>query len=269
MSDESKIILITGASSGIGKASAEYLTKQGYTVFGTSRYPGSYPAPENFTMLQMDVTDETTIANAIAKIIETEGHLDVLINNAGYGIAGTIEDTSIDKVQEQFDTLFFGTVRVINKVLPIMKNQNSGMIINISSIGGLIGLPYQAYYSAAKFALEGFTEALYKELYSSNIHTVLIEPGDFKTGFTAKRQIVNKSKKSEKFNKAISVIENDEQNGENPIKIAKLIHKILNTNNPRLRYVIGAFDQKLSVYLKKILPDRLFDWIIMKHYKVV
>ena len=269
MSDNSKVILITGTSSGIGKASAEYLAKQGHTVFGTSRYPGSYPKPNDFTMLQMDITDEITIANAITKIIETEGHLDVLINNAGYGIAGTIEDTSIDKAREQFDNLFFGTVRVINKVLPIMKNQNFGLIINISSIGGLIGLPYQAYYSAAKFALEGFTEALYKELCSSNIHTVLIEPGDFKTGFTAKRQIVNKSKHSEKFNKAISVIEKDEQNGENPIKIAKLIHKIINTNNPRLRYVIGAFDQKLSIYLKKILPNRLFDWIIMKHYKVI
>ena len=174
MSDNSKVILITGTSSGIGKACAEYLTKQGYTVYGTSRYPGSYTKPDDYTILQMDVTDETTIANAITKIIETEGHLEVVINNAGYGIAGIIEDTSIDKGQEQIDNLFFGTARVIKKVLPIMKNKNSGLIINISSIGGLIGLLYEAYYSAAKFAFDGFTEAVYKELYSSNICTVLI-----------------------------------------------------------------------------------------------
>ena len=160
MTTKSKVVLITGASSGIGKVSANYLAEEGFIVYGTSRFPGSYPEPSNYKLLQMDVTDSETITNAIDYIIEKEGSLDVLINNAGMGIAGDVEHTSINKDKEQIDTLLFGTLRLIKKVLPIMRKQNSGMIINISSIGGLIGLPYQNMYSAAKFAVEGLSEAL-------------------------------------------------------------------------------------------------------------
>ncbi|MBU0528412.1 SDR family NAD(P)-dependent oxidoreductase [bacterium] len=269
MSDNSKVILITGASSGIGKASAEYLAQQGHIVFGTSRYPGSFPKPNDYTILQMDVTDDNSIQTAINQIIENKGKLDVLINNAGFGIAGAIEHTSIDKAKEQFETNFFGTVRLIKSVLPIMRKQDFGLIINISSIGGLIGLPFQSMYSAAKFAVEGLSEALYKELRTSKIRVVLVEPGDFKTNFTERRDIDKISATSENFSKVIEVIENDENNGQDPILIAKLLVKIINKSNPRLRYVIGAFDQKLAAFLKRILPNRLFDWIIMKHYMVV
>ena len=269
MISNSKVILITGASSGIGKASANYLAEQGNIVFGTSRFPGSYPNPENFKMLQMDITDNPTIEAAVEQIVREQGRIDVLINNAGFGIAGAAEDTSIVKGKEQFDTLFFGAVRLINKVLPLFRNQNSGLIINISSIGGLIGLPYQAYYSAAKFAIEGYTEALYKELRPTNIKTVLIEPGDFNTEFTSKRQIIRKSKQSDSFSKTLKVIEDDEQNGKDPIKIAQLIHKIIENKKPKLRYIVGSFHQKLAAFLKRILPNRLFDWIIMKHYRVI
>jgi short-subunit dehydrogenase len=173
MSDNSKVILITGSSSGIGKASAEYLAQQGHIVFGTSRYPGSYPKPDSYTV--------DSIQTAVDQIVEDKGRIDVLINNAGFGIAGAMENTSIGKAKEQFETNFFGTVRLIKSVLPIMRKQDSGLIINISSIGGLIGLPYQSMYSASKFAIEGLTESLYKELRSSNIKIVLVEPGDFKT----------------------------------------------------------------------------------------
>jgi len=268
MSDKSKVILITGASSGIGKASAEHLAENGHIIYGTSRYPGSYPNPSNFTMLQMDVTDNETISNSIEYIIDKESRIDVLINNAGMGIAGDLEHTSIGKAKDQFETNFFGPLRLIKSVLPIMRKQNSGMIINISSIGGLIGLPYQNIYSSTKFAIEGLTESLYKELRSANIKVVLVEPGDFKTEFTQRRNIDKISAKSEKFNKVIEVIENDENNGQNPILIGNLLIKIINKSNPRLRYTVGAFDQKLAALLKRILPNRLFDWIIMKHYKV-
>lgn len=268
MSDNSKVILITGASSGIGKASAEYLAKRGHTVFGTSRYPGSYEKPGKYTMLQMDVTDTDSIQTAVNRIIEDKDKIDVLINNAGFGIAGAMEDTSIDKAKEQFETNFFGTVRLIKSVLPIMHKQNSGLIINISSIGGLIGLPFQSMYSASKFAIEGLTESLYKELHSTYIKVVLVEPGDFKTEFTKRRDIDNNSVKSDKFNTVIEVIENDENNGQNPIIIGKLLNQIINKAKPLLRYTVGAFDQKLAAMLKRLLPNRLFDWIIMKHYKV-
>ncbi len=268
MPSTSKVILITGASSGIGKIAAKHLAENGHRVYGTSRFPGSYPTPTNFTLLQMDVTENDTIADAIEQIIKTEKRIDVLINNAGMGIAGDLEHTSIDKAKTQFETNFFGPLRLIKNVLPIMRKQDSGMIINISSIGGLIGLPYQNMYSATKFAIEGLTEALYKELHSTNIKVVMVEPGDFKTDFTARRDIEKESIKFDKFKKVIEVIEQDENNGQDPIKIAQLLSKIINKSNPRLRYVVGAFDQKLAAFLKRILPNRLFDWIIIKHYKV-
>jgi len=269
MPDTSKVILITGASSGIGKASAEYLAECGHKVYGTSRYPGSYPTPSNYTLLPLDVTNNNTISLAIEQILKDEQRIDVLINNAGMGIAGDLEHTSIDKDKEQLETLFFGTLRMIKQILPIMRKQNSGMIINISSIGGLIGLPYQNMYSAAKFAVEGLSEALYKELRPTNIKVVLVEPGDFNTSFTARRDIDKVSAKSASFQKVIEQIEHDENNGQHPIKIAKAISKIINKPNPRLRYVVGAFDQSLAAFLKRLLPNRLFDWIIMKHYKVL
>ena len=269
MSDSYKVILITGASSGIGKASAEYLAQQGHTVFGTSRYPGSYPKPNNYTILQMDVTEIESIETAVNRIIQDKGKIDVLINNAGFGIAGAMEDISISKAKEQFETNFFGAVRLIKSVLPIMRKQDSGLIINISSIGGLIGLPYQGIYSASKFAIEGLTESLHKELHSSKIKITLVEPGDFKTSFTEKREIPKNAKLSTAFRNTLKIIENDENNGQDPILIGKLLNKIINQSNPRLRYTVGAFDQKLAAFLKRILPNRLFDWIIMKHYKVV
>ena len=268
MSNKSKVILITGASSGIGKASAEYLTQQGHTVFGTSRYPGSYPKPNNYTVLQMDVTEIESIQTAINQIIENKGKIDVLINNAGFGLAGAIQDTSIGKAKEQFETNFFGTVRLIKSVLPIMRKQEFGLIINISSIGGLIGLPYQSMYSASKFAIEGLTESLYKELRSTKIKIVLVEPGDFATSFMKKREIPKNATQSDPFNTTLGIIEYDEKNGQDPIIIGKLLNNIINKSNPRLRYAVGAFDQKLAVFLKRGLPNRLFDWIIMKHYKV-
>jgi len=269
MSNKSKVILITGASSGIGKASAEYLAQQGYTVFGTSRYPGSYPKPNDYKMLQMDVTEPDSIQTAVNQIIDSESKIDVLINNAGFGLAGTMEHTSIGKAKEQFDTNFFGTVRLIKSVLPIMRKQDSGLIINISSIGGLIGLPYQSMYSASKFAIEGLTESLYKELHSTKINVTMVEPGDFKTSFTEKREISKNANQSDAFQNTLQIIENDENSGQNPLVIGKLIDKIINKSKPRLRYTVGAFDQKLAAFLKRILPNRLFDWIIMTHYKVV
>lgn len=269
MPNSSKVVLITGASSGIGKAAAEHLAEIGHKVYGTSRYPGSYPKPTNYELIPLDVTDSDSVSSAVEFILQKEKSIDVLINNAGMGIAGDLEHTSIEKDKEQIETLFIGSLRMIKKVLPTMHKQDSGMIINISSIGGLIGLPYQNMYSAAKFAVEGLSESLYKELRSTNINVILVEPGDFKTNFTARREIDKTSIKSDSFQKVIEQIEFDENNGQNPIMIAKLLAKILEKPNPRLRYVVGAFDQKLAAFLKRLLPNRLFDWIIMKHYKVL
>lgn len=262
----SKIIFITGASSGIGFATAEYLSTQGYKVYGTSRRPENNTNITKFELLKMDVCDEASVKSVVDSIIQKEGRIDVLVNNAGYGIGAAIEDTTPEMAEAQVNTNFFGLYRVQHYVLKQMKAQDSGLIINLSSIGGVIGLPYQGLYSASKFAVEGMTEALYKELYSSNIRVCMIEPGDFKTGFTASRE--NVISKNESLNKSRDIIEHDEQSGQPPIKIAQLIAKLICKKRPKLRYPIGAFDQKLSIVLKKILPNVTFDKIIMSYYKV-
>lgn len=264
----SKVVLITGASSGIGKCAADHLAAKGYQVYGTSRHPESCPGIKNGFMIKMDVCDTASVKGAIANIVDTEGHIDVLVNNAGFGIGGAIEDTSTDMVKALFDTNFFGVCRLLQEVLPVMRRQSEGLIINMSSIGGIIGLPYQGIYSASKFAVEGLSEALYKELSSTDLKVVLIEPGDFKTGFTANRQNIKTENNADDFQRSLDVIEHDEQNGQPPLKIAYLIEKIINTPNPRLRYAVGAFDQKLSLFLKRILPNRWFDQIIMSYYKL-
>lgn len=272
MSDNSKIILITGASSGIGKASAEYLTQQGHTVFGTSRYPGSYPKPNDYTILQMDVTEIDSIQAAVTQIIEDKGKIDVLINNAGVHVAGSIEDTPIEKSKEQLEANFFGIHRMCKTVIPYMRKQQNGCIINISSIMGVMSLPYQGFYSASKFALEGMTEALRLEVRSFGIKVCLVEPGDVHIEPAHKRWKTPLSAKSpyySPFKSIMNIVERDEDNGISPEKIAHLINNIINKSNPRLRYTVGAFDQKLAALLKRLLPNRLFDWIIMKHYKIV
>lgn len=219
-------------------------------------------------MINMDVRDTGSVKKAIAYVVKKEGHIDILVNNAGFGIGGAVEDTSTEMAQALFDTNFFGICRVLQEVLPVMRRQSKGLIINMSSIGGIIGLPYQGIYSASKFAVEGLSEALYKELFLSAINVVLIEPGDFKTEFTANRQAIKTKNTSDHFQRTMTVIENDEQNGQPPLKIAYLIERIINTPNPRLRYAVGAPYQKLSIFLKKILPNRWFDQMIMSYYKL-
>lgn len=262
------VVLITGASSGIGKSIAEHLSQSGYRVYGTSRRPESYLKPEKYMLLSMDVRDPQSVKSAVEAIIETEGRIDVLVNNAGYGIGGAIENTSPEQAEAQFNTNFFGMYRVLYRVLQQMRQQAGGLIINMSSIGGLIGLPYQGIYSASKFAVEGLSEALYKELCGTGIRVVLIEPGDYKTGFTANREIVAPKNGSDRLTPSREVIEHDEQHGRSPVEIALLVDRIIRKRHPRLRYVIGAFDQKLSILLKRILPGRIFDRIIMQYYKV-
>jgi NAD(P)-dependent dehydrogenase (short-subunit alcohol dehydrogenase family) len=262
----SKVVFISGASSGIGLATAEHLTSLGYKVYGTSRKPENNKEITTFELLKMDVCDEASVKAAVDVIIKKEGRIDVLVNNAGYGVGAAIEDTPPKMAEAQVDTNFFGLYRVQHYVLKQMKVQDAGLIVNISSIGGVIGLPYQGLYSASKFAVEGMTEALYKELYTSSIRVCMIEPGDFKTGFTASRE--NVISENESLNKSRDIIEHDEQSGQAPIKIAQLIASLIVKKRPKLRYPIGAFDQKLSISLKKILPNGLFDKIIMSYYKV-
>jgi NAD(P)-dependent dehydrogenase (short-subunit alcohol dehydrogenase family) len=266
----SKVILITGVSSGIGKACAEYLSGKYDKVYGTTRRePGG---TEKYKVMQMDVRDPEAVQRVIKTIVEKEGRIDVLVNNAGIGHGGAIENYSEEEMNQEISVNFFGKVRMIKAVLPYMRSQHNGLIINVSSIGGLMGLPFQGFYSASKFAIEGLSESLRLELKPFGINVVQINPGDFKTGFTINRVIIDAEKRpnpySDQFQSTLKKIEKDETGGNDPIIIAKKIDSIIGMKKPGFHYVVGRLDQQLSVLLKRLLPARLFFWILADYYKI-
>src|SRR5258708_5663628 len=185
MNEADSVVLVTGASSGIGAIAAAFLAERGYRVYAGAR---SAVTAAGVEPIALDVSDDASVTRAIEAILAKEGRLDILVNNAGFGIAGAIEDTSIDEARAQFDVNFFGVLRMCRAVLPAMRPRKAGYIVNIGSIGGLIAIPFQGFYSASKFALEGFSEALRLEVRPFGIHVVLIEPGDHRTSFTPNRR---------------------------------------------------------------------------------
>lgn len=265
-----KVILVTGASSGIGRACALGLTQQGHRVYGTSRAPRNEDG--GFTMLPMDVTDDDSVQAAVQTLLEREGRIDVVINNAGIGYGGAIEDTAIDEAHTLFETNFFGALRVCHAVLPTMRTQGSGTIINVSSIGGLISLPFQSLYSASKAALEAMSESLRMEVKRFGIHVVLVEPGDTRTQFTANRRSTQAAEESpvhrEAYRRTQAQIEADERNGIPPETVARTVMRIVATPRPKVRYAVGLFHQKLAILVKRLVPSGLFERIIMMVYGV-
>jgi NAD(P)-dependent dehydrogenase (short-subunit alcohol dehydrogenase family) len=265
-----KVILITGASSGLGKASAEYLSSLGHKVYGASRKPPV--GPTSFEFLEMDVTNKSSIDNAINKVLAEEKRIDVLFNNAGMGIAGAIEDCSDEEIKLQFDTNFFGVLNVCKAIIQPMRANGGGLIINTSSLGGLMGLPFQGMYSATKFAIEGMSEALRFELKTSGIKVVLINPGDFSTKFTDNRKMAEKAQVDgiyrQQFLKTLKVIEHDERSGSDPIKIAKKVASIIDKKSPKVRYLVGNPEQIFFAGLRGVLPSKLFTWVTGSHYKI-
>ena len=262
------IIIVTGASSGFGKATAERLAAHNHKVYGICRRPVEHPA---ITYLQGDVRDAEGIGRLVKEIVDREGHIDVLVNNAGMGIGGAIELATEEEYRTQVETNFYGCVNVCQQVLPYMRRQRAGKIINISSIGGVMGLPYQGFYSASKFAIEGFSEALSAEVKGFGIQVVMVEPGDFATNFTAARRnseaTMNDPDYGPIFRRSLSLIEKEENGGLKPEKMAESIEKIVNRRHPRLRYVVANFEQWLSVVLKRVCPGNWFVDILRDYYK--
>lgn len=265
-----KVILVTGISSGFGKHTASVLAKNGYIVYGTVRKMTE--SESGINVLEMDLLSPESIQRAVKIVIENEGRIDVLINNAGMHTGGSIETLPLEFVKMQMDTNFMGLVHLTREVLPVMRNQRSGTIINFGSIGGLMGLPFQGYYSASKFAIEGFSEALRMEVKQFDINVVVVNPGDFHTSNSANRRgFLAKSADDpykSQFSKTLSIIENDEAKGWNPEILAKKMVKIVESKNPKHRYVIASFEQKLAVVLKYILPGRIFSKILEGHYGI-
>lgn len=262
-----EVVLITGASSGIGAACARLLARNGYSVYGTSRRERT---GDGFTMLRMDVADAASVAAGIETIISREGRIDAVVNNAGIGIAGPVEETTVEEAEALFAVDFFGVLRVARAVLPHMRRRGGGTIVNVSSIAGRIGLPYQGLYSAAKFAVEGLSEALRLEVRQFGIRVVLIEPGDFHTGFTANRRkiIAADSPYADSFSRAIGVAEKDELSGASPEAVARLLLRILRSRSPRPRYTAGAPFQRFAAFAKGIIPGRMFERALGLYYRV-
>lgn len=264
-----KVILISGISSGFGKQTSQLLAGRGHTVYGTVRKPCEVDGA--VIVMMMDLTDMDSIKRTVREVVEKEGRIDVLINNAGMHTGGAIETTPDENIRLQMETSFMGMVYLTREVLPVMRRNGGGTIINISSIGGLMGLPFQAFYSAAKYAVEGFSEALRMEVGKFNIKVVVINPGDFHTSNTANRRGYlapsgPDDPYHEQFEKTLSVIENDEACGGDPALLASRLVRIVECSNPRNRYVIASADQKLAVLLKKILPGKIFASILASHY---
>jgi len=222
--------------------------------------------------LSLNVDDCDSVNSVVELVIKHEGRIDVIVNCAGFGIVGAVEDTSIEEAKSQFETNFFGVVRVCRAVLPLMRAQRSGLIINISSIAGLVSLPFQAFYSASKFALEGLSEAMAMEVAPFGVRIVLIEPGDFRTKFTANRKrtrgSANDSQYRQRYQKALAVFEKEEANGDDPIAVARLVSRIIDHESPRLRYSVGPTGERIVPALKQILPQKLYKWLFMKHYDI-
>lgn len=265
-----KVVLITGGSSGIGKSVGEFLSQKGFKVYGTSRNPETI-SNHPFQLIQLNVNDANSIQKAVEKVIFNEGKLDVLINNAGMGITGPIEDTPTQEMRNVFDTNFFGAIDVMKAVLPQMRKQQSGLIINVTSIAGYMGLPFRGIYSASKGALELVTEAVRMEVKNFGITVTNIAPGDFATNIASGRYhtpVFEHSAYKKVYQENLDLMNAHVDSGSNPIEMAEAIYKIINLTNPKIHYKVGEFMQKFSIVLKRILPDRLYEKLLMNHYKL-
>ncbi|MCZ8168932.1 MAG: SDR family oxidoreductase [Flavobacterium sp.] len=265
-----QVVFITGASSGIGKAIGTFLHEKGYRVFGTSRYPERYPHSV-FPLVALEVRDVSSIQAAIANVLAQAGRIDVVINNAGVGITGPLEEIPTEEIRQNFETNLFGPIEVMKAVLPQMRAQRSGLIVNITSIAGYMGLPYRGVYSASKGALELITEAVSMEVKSFGIKVTNVAPGDFATNIAAGRYhapVVPGSAYASTYGKTLAAMNEHVDSGSDPLEMAQAIYTIMQAKQPKLHYKIGAFMQRFSIVLKRVLPDRVYEKMLMKHYEL-
>lgn len=266
----SKVILITGGSSGIGKAVGEYLQEKEYIVYGTSRNPEQVSGSK-FKLVALDVRDNASIQQCIQNVITEAGRIDVLINNAGVGITGPLEEIPLTEIKNNFDTNLFGPIGMMQAVLPHMRAQRQGLIINVTSIAGYMGLPFRSIYSASKGALELITESLRMETKAFGVNITNVAPGDFATDIASRRfhaPVIQGSAYQEVYQQQLDMVNAHVAGGSNPIQMAEAIYKIIQTPQPKIHYKVGAFMQKFSIVLKRILPDTVYEKMLMNHYKL-
>ena len=275
------IVLITGASSGIGRYTAQKFYDKGHIVYGTSRNPegGFFTGGDqndsgdktgSFKMIPLDICDAESCEKAVSYVIKKEGRIDVLVNNAGMGIAGPVELTSDEEAKAQFEANFFGALRMCKEVLPVMRSQGRGKIINITSAAASVPIPFQAMYSASKAALESLSQCVSMETKHYGISVSSIEFGDMKTGFTKSRKITQAAQNYDNvyktvFEDSLKRMEQDEQNGPEPVKAAKMIYKTALKRRSRPVIVCG-FKYKAIFMLRRFLPYRFSEYLIGTFY---
>lgn len=255
-----RVALITGTSSGIGQAVAVGLLKEGFRVFGTSRKPISGEIARGMTTVRLDVTDDTSVSEAVAKVIGLAGRIDVLINNAGLGVVGGAEESSMDQAKHLFDTNVFGTIRMMQAVLPHMRANGSGTILNLSSILGLIPAPFVSLYAATKFAIEGYSESVDHEVRSMGVRVVAIEPGPIRTSFDQNMMSVDAPLPEYRKARERALANMTEMVGsaEEPEVVVKAVLAALRAESPRLRYTAGKVATRLGL-ARRLLPASMFD----------
>ncbi len=275
-----KVALVTGSSSGIGFETSLMLARAGFNTYASMR---NLEKSKNITeiakkeklplqVVQLDVNNDGSVKDAIVKIIKADQRIDVLINNAGYGLFGSVEDTSIEEIKAQFETNFFGVVRVTQQVLPLMRRQNSGTIVNVSSVGGRIGLPALSAYHSTKFALEGLSESIAFELEPFGIRVVIIEPGVIRTNILNSSSSAKKAldPKSPYFSLSQNLNDNfksmmENESSSSPEEVAKVILQAVTSENPQLRYSVGD-DAANLIHARENMPDKEFRKMIMKNF---
>lgn len=261
---ENKTALVTGASSGIGREIAQLLAQRGARVFGTARNPKSTQAAPGVELVRMDVTDDASVSLAIQEIVQTAGPIEVLVNNAGYGLTGALEETSVQEARDQFETNFFGVLRVTNAVLPGMRKAGYGRIVNISSVVGFLPAPFMGMYTASKHALEGYTETLDHEVRQFGVRALLVQPSYTKSNINQNEKAAQAHLEAYAVHRQRmhEIVANGVKHGDEPRLVAETVWRAVTAGSPRLRYPVGK--GVLLSRLRRFAPVALFDRAIRK-----
>jgi NAD(P)-dependent dehydrogenase (short-subunit alcohol dehydrogenase family) len=280
---EPKIAVVTGSSSGIGLLTTIDLASNGYRVIATMRDPGrsnrleeaaqKAAVRDKLDLRRLDITEYESLPGAVDQIVRDHGRIDVLVNNAGFSVAGFAEDLQLSEYRKQFDTNFFGNVAMTKAVIPVMRRQKSGHIIQITSVAGRVGQPMLSAYCASKFALEGFSESLRIETHSLGIRVALVEPGAFDTDIWERNVLIGEmaldpnSPNKERSQRFSEFVKTSAKHRRDAREVARLVTRIANHPNPRLRYLVGT-DAKLQIWLKRVLPWKTYERMVAKAVKI-
>jgi NAD(P)-dependent dehydrogenase (short-subunit alcohol dehydrogenase family) len=263
-----RVVLVTGASSGFGKETSALLSRHGFSVFGTSRKPSPGDVRIGVEMLQLDVDSDDSVRDSVNAVMDKTGRLDILVNNAGFVLTGGIEETSVSEAKAQFETNFFGAARMVNAVLPVMRKQGSGQIINVSSILAWLPIPFEGYYSAAKAALLAYSEALRYEVKNFGVKVSVVEPGFFNTNLVSARHKPSLAigDYDEMRTKAVKVFDEETEKGGDPKRLAETVLRIIESKSPQFEYLVGKSGRYRT--LKHVLPQSVMENALRKRWKL-